>query len=95
MPTPLLTVRNLKVSFSREGKWSEAVHGIDLDVFAGRTLGLVGESGSGKSVSSLAVMRLLNEKVSRIAADSIQIEGEEIKDLTKAKWLRCVASASP
>lgn len=85
MPTPLLIVRNLKVSFSRDGKWSEAVHGIDLDVFAGRTLGLVGESGSGKSVSSLAVMRLLNEKVSRIKADSIQIEGEEIKGFDESR----------
>ena len=83
MSTPLLTIRNLKVSFSRDGQWSEAVHGIDLDVFAGRTLGLVGESGSGKSVSSLAVMRLLNEKVSHIQADSIQIEGEEIKDYSE------------
>ena len=80
MPSALLQVRNLKVAFSREGKWTEAVHGIDLDVFAGRTLGLVGESGSGKSVSSLAVMRLLNEKVSRISADSIRIGGDEIKD---------------
>ena len=80
MPTPLLSVRNLRISFSRDGVWSEAVHGIDLKVFAGRTLGLVGESGSGKSVSSLAIMRLLNEKVSHIAADSIHIEGKEIKD---------------
>lgn len=80
MPTPLLQVRNLKVSFTHDNEWVEAIHGIDLDVFAGRTLGLVGESGSGKSVSSLAVMRLLNEKMSRIKADSIQIEGEEIKD---------------
>ena len=79
MPLPLLKVRNLKVAFSREGEWSEAVHGIDLDVFAGRTLGLVGESGSGKSVSSLAVMRLLNDRLSRIEADSITIEGDEIK----------------
>lgn len=83
MQTPLLIVRNLKVSFTRDGQWSEAVHGIDLDVFAGRTLGLVGESGSGKSVSSLAVMRLLNEKTSRIQADSIRIEGEEIKDYSE------------
>jgi len=83
MSTPLLSVRNLKISFSREGKWTEAVHGIDLDVMAGRTLGLVGESGSGKSVSSLAVMRLLNEKVSRISADSVVIDGTEIKDYTE------------
>ena len=85
MPTPLLIVRNLKVSFSRDGKWTEAIHGIDLDVLAGKTLGLVGESGSGKSVSSLAVMRLLNEKLSRIEADSIQIEGEEIKDFSESQ----------
>ena len=83
MPTPLLQVRNLKVSFTHDNEWVEAIHGIDLDVFAGRTLGLVGESGSGKSVSSLAVMRLLNEKMSRIKADSIQIEGEEIKGFSE------------
>jgi len=85
MATPLLTVRNLKVSFSHEKQWTEAIHGIDLDVFTGRTLGLVGESGSGKSVSSLAVMRLLNEETSRIEADSIQIEGEEIKDFDESQ----------
>ena len=85
MTQPLLSVKNLRISFSRDGKWTEAVHGIDLDVFAGRTLGLVGESGSGKSVSSLAVMRLLNEKISRIEADGIQIEGEEIKDFNESQ----------
>lgn len=79
MSEPLLTIRNLKVAFKHENQWLEAIHGIDLDVMAGRTLGLVGESGSGKSVSSLAVMHLLNERVSRIKADSICIEGEEIK----------------
>ncbi len=83
MSSPLLNIRNLKVSFSHDEEWVEAVHGIDLDVLAGRTLGLVGESGSGKSVSSLAVMRLLNEKMSRIEADSIQIEGEEIKGFSE------------
>ena len=83
MSSPLLNIHNLKVSFSHDGEWVEAVHGIDLDVLTGRTLGLVGESGSGKSVSSLAVMRLLNEKMSRIEADSIQIEGEEIKGFSE------------
>ena len=85
MPQALLSIRNLKVAFKRENQWAEAVHGIDLDVLAGRTLGLVGESGSGKSVSSLAVMRLLNERVSRIEADSILLDGEEIKDYTEAQ----------
>ena len=85
MATPLLTVRNLRISFRHEKQWTEAIHGIDLDVFTGRTLGLVGESGSGKSVSSLAVMRLLNEKTCRIVADSIQMEGEEIKDFNESR----------
>ena len=85
MTEPLLSIRNLKVAFKHESQWVEAVHGIDLDVMAGRTLGLVGESGSGKSVSSLAVMRLLNERVSRIEADSICIEGEEIKGYTESQ----------
>ena len=85
MTEPLLSIRNLKVAFKHESQWVEAVHGIDLDVMAGRTLGLVGESGSGKSVSSLAVMRLLNERVSRIEADSIRIEDEEIKGYTESQ----------
>ena len=85
MTEPLLSIRNLKVAFKHESQWVEAVHGIDLNVMAGRTLGLVGESGSGKSVSSLAVMRLLNERVSRIEADSIRIDGEEIKDFTESQ----------
>ena len=95
MSSPLLNIHNLKVSFSHDGEWVEAVHGIDLDVLAGRTLGLVGESGSGKSVSSLAVMRLLNEKMSRIEADSIQIEGEEIKGFSEKQMAevrgKCIA----
>ena len=85
MPTPILIIRDLHVSFARDGQWAEAVHGIDYEVFAGRTLGIVGESGSGKSVSSLAIMRLLNEKQSRIKAESILLEGEEIKDFDETQ----------
>ena len=85
MSETLLSVRNLKVAFKHENQWVEAVHGIDLDVMAGRTLGLVGESGSGKSVSSLSVMRLLNDKTSRISAVSIRIGSDEIKDYTESQ----------
>jgi len=55
-PTPpLLSVRDLRISFSGR----ECVHGISFDLARGETLGLVGESGSGKSATSLAMMRLL------------------------------------
>ena len=79
----VLSVKNLRINFRRDKQWNEAVHGIDFEVFAGRTLGIVGESGSGKSVSSLAVMRLLNERQSKVTADSILLENKEIYGLSE------------
>ena len=83
MPKPLLEIKNLKIDFRRDEEWREVVHGIDFDVYAGRTLGLVGESGSGKSVSSLSVMHLLNPKVSRVKAGAMLLEGLDIKDFNE------------
>ena len=79
----LLKIKNLKVSFLRDGEWNEAVHGIDFEVPRGKTLGIVGESGSGKSVSNLAVMRLLNERQSSISADEITLDGKDILHLSE------------
>ena len=79
----LLQIKNLKVSFLRDGEWNEAVHGVSFEVPKGKTLGIVGESGSGKSVSNLAVMRLLNEKQSKIMADEITLDGKDILHLTE------------
>ena len=76
--TPLLKVNNLHISFCRDDKWQEAVHGVDFEVFEGKTLGIVGESGSGKSVSNLAVMQLLDRRKSKIEADSILLEDKDI-----------------
>ena len=75
---PLLKVNNLHISFCRDDKWQEAVHGVDFEVFEGKTLGIVGESGSGKSVSNLAVMQLLDRRKSKIEADSILLEDRDI-----------------
>jgi peptide/nickel transport system ATP-binding protein len=85
MNHPLLEIENLRINFLSDDEWHEVVHGIDFDVMAGRTLGIVGESGSGKSVSNLAVMRLLNPKVSKVKADAILMEGVDIKDFNEKR----------
>lgn len=56
---PVLSVRNLSIAYATAGRQLEVVHGVDLDLAAGETLGLVGESGSGKSSTLLGIARLL------------------------------------
>jgi peptide/nickel transport system ATP-binding protein len=80
MTAPLLQVENLQVAFSTRHGTVTALHGIDLALEARETLGIVGESGSGKSVTSLAVMRLL-DRAGRIAGGRILFEG---RDITRA-----------
>ena len=64
---PLLSVRDLRVTFTRQGeKPFKAVDGVSFDVRPGQTVGLVGESGCGKSVTSLAIMGLLPRRGNRV-----------------------------
>lgn len=63
---PLLIAKNLRVKF---GGFS-AVDGIDISVNTGEVIGIVGESGSGKSVTSLALMGLI-DKPGVVSADSL------------------------
>ncbi|WP_034945629.1 glutathione ABC transporter ATP-binding protein GsiA [Erwinia oleae] len=57
----VLSVKNLRVSFQQEGERIQAVKNLSLEVKRGETLAIVGESGSGKSVTSLALMRLVEQ----------------------------------
>jgi microcin C transport system ATP-binding protein len=59
MTAPLLSVRDLSVAFTQNGKTSLAVDRISFDIEQGETVALVGESGSGKSVTALSVLKLL------------------------------------
>jgi peptide/nickel transport system ATP-binding protein len=75
---PLLSVRNLTVEFTTRHGPVQAVSSVDLDVSNGETLGIVGESGSGKSVTSYAVMRIL-DAAGRIAGGSVIFSGIAIE----------------
>ena len=59
--SPLLDVKDLRVSFRQDGKLTPAVKGITFHVERGETVALVGESGSGKSVSALSTVSLLGD----------------------------------
>ncbi len=70
MKQPLLSIRDLTVSFSHQGGRFEAVSHVSLDLYPGRSLGIVGESGSGKSLTALSVLTLL-PPASRVDSGSI------------------------
>jgi peptide/nickel transport system ATP-binding protein len=80
--TPLLDVRDLRVSFHTESGRVPAVDGVDFTLAAGEILGVVGESGSGKSVTMLSVLRLLDERNSEIEGQ-VLYRGRDILGLSK------------
>ena len=75
---PLLDVRDLSVEFTTRRGIVKAVQHVDVSVAKGETLGIVGESGSGKSVTSYAVMRIL-DRAGRIAEGSIAFTGIDMR----------------
>ncbi|MER8230917.1 ABC transporter ATP-binding protein [Streptomyces sp. NPDC094049] len=77
-PGPLLSVRDLSVTFPTERGPVRAVDSLSFDVPPGRTLGIVGESGSGKSVTSLAVMGLHTRAE---VTGSVTLSGRELVGL--------------
>jgi len=89
LPLPenrVIDVRDLSVSFRSRSRTIEAVRNISFTVDRGETLAIVGESGSGKSVTSLALMRLVEHGGGRIVSGSIAFRRRngQVLDLAKA-----------
>jgi peptide/nickel transport system ATP-binding protein len=74
---PLLDVRDLTVEFSTRRGTVRAVERVNIAIAKGETVGIVGESGSGKSVTSYAVMRIL-DRAGRIAEGSVHFTGIDL-----------------
>ena len=83
----LLTVRNLKVIFHTYRGIIKALNGVNLWVDHGQRLGLVGETGCGKSVTSLSIMRLIEEP-GEIIDGEIIFEGKDLLKLSEDEMMK-------
>ncbi len=77
---PVLRVDDLRVSFRTERGVLRGVDGVSFTVQPGELVSIVGESGSGKSLTSLAVMGLINDPNASVAG-SIRYKGRELVGL--------------
>ncbi len=84
---PLLSARDLEVSFSLRGQKLNAIRRASLDLYEGETLAIVGESGSGKSVFTKCFVGMLDKNGS-ITHGSISYDGADLTALTEKQWLQ-------
>ncbi|EJD6312647.1 TPA: ABC transporter ATP-binding protein [Raoultella ornithinolytica] len=78
MSAPLITFRQLSVSFAAEKQRVRAVQEVSFAIHAGQTVGIVGESGCGKSVTAMALMGLLPPQAARIDSGEILFDGQDL-----------------
>lgn len=74
----LLDVRNLSIEFHGGRGITRAVKGVSFHLNKGETLGILGESGSGKSVSTSAIMGLLDQPPARITSGEVLFDGVDL-----------------
>lgn len=80
----LLDVQDLTVEFITRRGVVKAVQHVNVSVAKGETVGIVGESGSGKSVTSYAVMRIL-DRAGKIADGAITFSGIDVRDAPESE----------
>ena len=82
---PIISVDGISVDFAGDDGNFRAVKNLSFSIAPGETLAVVGESGSGKSVTSLAIMRLIEYGGGRISEGAIRFtdRGGQTHDLTR------------
>ncbi len=83
----LLEVKNLKTKFRTDDGEFYAVDDVSFSVKPGRTLGIVGESGCGKSVTSLSVMRLI-QNPGKIVQGEVLLNGKNILKISENEMMK-------
>ena len=71
---PVISVRDLTVSFASEAGTVHAVRGMNFDLYPGKTLGIVGESGSGKSTTLMEIMEFKQPQEGEIEMFGTKLE---------------------
>ena len=84
---PLLSAKDLEVTFSLRGQKLTAIRRASLDLYEGETLAIVGESGSGKSVFTKCFVGMLDKNGS-ITHGSIDYDGMDLTQLSEKEWLK-------
>ena len=87
----LLNVDKLSVHFGDEGTPFRAVDRISYSVEQGQVVGIVGESGSGKSVSSLAIMGLIDFP-GKVMAEKLEFNGQDLRKISEKERRQLVGS---
>ncbi|MEV8036134.1 ABC transporter ATP-binding protein [Streptomyces sp. NPDC086182] len=82
-PSPVLAVRDVRIG-DRAGD-REIVHGVSFTLTPGSAVGIVGESGSGKTLTCRAALGILPAHF-EITGGSVEIDGNDIADLSPARW---------
>ncbi len=83
-PNNLLEIEDLQVQFHTDSGIVKSVDGVSFHLPTGKVVGLVGESGCGKSVTSLAIMGLLQRPQGQITGGEIRLNlDQNVYDLTK------------
>ena len=85
MAEKLLDVQHLKTHFFTRAGVVKAVEDVSFYLDEGETLALVGESGCGKSVTSLSIMRLIDDPPGKIVGGKILFQSQDILDLNQSE----------
>lgn len=80
-----LSVKDLVVEYTSDGKVIHAVNGVSFELGRGKTIGLVGETGAGKTSIAKAILRILPDPPAKICNGQILLEGEDMLKLPEEK----------
>ncbi len=82
---PLLKVENLRIELKTRAGIAPVIDDLSFELGQNESLSFVGESGCGKSMTALAIMGLLPDRIGRIASGKIIFDGEDLTTATEAR----------